>query len=120
MKRILTIQLKIDDSGKPMKPEFAEIDNTSKAMEEFVAGAVEVISIGELAIIMNKNSRNIDLPLNCMLLNENQEVIDGLTGNLLCCRIDLEGDFASIEESDLEVLKKYLIQVYKKEILEWD
>ena len=44
MEKILTIQLKIDDSGKPMKPVFVEIDNTLKAMQEFVAGNIEVIN----------------------------------------------------------------------------
>ena len=119
MEKILTIQLKIDDSGKPMKPVFVEVDNTLKAMQEFVAGNIEVIKIEDIIVVMNEEGKLKDLPLNCILYDENREVIDGLVGNLLCCRANSDGDFVSIKENDLEILEKHLIQVYKKEVISW-
>ena len=119
MKKILTIQMKIDDSGKPMKPEFIEIDNTLKAMQEFVSGNIEVVNIEDIIVVMNEEGKLRNLPLNCILFDENREVIDGLVGNLLCCRVNSDGDFVSIKENDLEILEKHLIQVYKKEVISW-
>ena len=119
MKKIMTIQMKIDDFGKPMKPQFVEIENTLKAMQEFVSSNIEVVNIGDIIVVMNEEGKLKDLPLNCILFDENREVIDGLVGNILCCRVDSEGDFASIKESDLEILEKHIIQVYKKEVVLW-
>lgn len=117
--KIMTLQLSVDDSGKPVKPKFVEMDNTLEAIQQYIGGNIEAIKINDVIALLHEEGKILGLPLNRIWIDENRVVIDGLVGNILCCRSDNFGNFTSIKESDLEIIEERLIPVYENEVIKW-
>lgn len=117
---ILFLKLGVDNNKKPLKPEFELMKNDLDNIRAYIGGNIEAINIGDIVVLLNEDGKIMDLPLNRILLDKCGGVIDGLVGNILCCRADANGNFCSIERSDLDIVEKYMIAVFGNEVLTWD
>ena len=89
------------DEQHSYRGRFEEIENTLQAKQAFVGGYIEVVRLtDEIDLILNEEGKINNLPRNRAWVN-NGEVIDIFHGNILACRHDAEGNFTSIEESDV-------------------
>ncbi len=95
-----------------------EVENTLEAMQNFVEGYIECVPLtNEIDIICdecgkikgtNDNQESIDIHYNRVWLNDAGNIIDFFVGNIMCVRHTSDGEFASIMNSDIPVIKKYL------------
>ena len=88
---------------------FGEIQNTLEAKQACVGGYIEVISIdGVIDLICNEEGKILHLPVNRALIDDNDEVLDVIVGDILVVRNNDEGDFVDVHENDLEIITKHL------------
>ena len=92
-----------------------EIENTQKAIKDFVGGPLEEVKITDGFIaICNENAFVENLETTAALLGEGEgEAFDErglsiLQGNFLVCRSDGDGSPLSITDEDVELIKHYL------------
>lgn len=91
-----------------------EVENGLKAEQSFVGGYIEVLVIAEgLNIVCNDEGKIDGLPITAAWFDRG-ELVDVICGNCFVCRYTAEGDFESILDSDVEVIKKILIPVDSK------
>jgi len=113
--KIVTYQLRVDqETGKPYKGVLKEIENTIKAEQAYVGGRIQVMHLtDEIDVICNEESKIMGLPINRSWLYEN-EVLDIISGNILCVRHEGE-EFVSIEKEDIPIILKYLKPIVRVE-----
>ena len=91
------------------EPKFIEVVDKLKNIQELVDGFIESVYPGEnLVVICNEEGKLRDLDANKFLFNIEGRLIDVLCGNLFACRVDEEGNFADIQDEDIEVINRYL------------
>ena len=86
---------------------FLELKNTLEAEQAFVGGYIEVLCIGNgIDLVCNEEGKINGLAPTAVWI-EDGEVVDVICGNCFLCR-SREGEFISINEEDLEYIKKKL------------
>lgn len=91
------------------EPKFIEVVDKLENLQELVDGFIESVYLGEnLVVICNEEGKLRDLDANKFLFNIEGRLIDILCGNLFACRVDEDGNFADIQDEDIEVINKYL------------
>ena len=98
-------------SGVVYKGYLAEVDNTLEAEQRYVNydephGLITVLSItDEIDVIANDEGKLKNYPINRFVVDDMGGVYDILVGNLMCVRHNSEGEFTSIREEDIPVIK---------------
>lgn len=104
--------MEVKDDGTVEPGRFIEIDNTLKEKQALVKGLIEVVSLtNEIDLIVNEEGKIHKLPYNRALV-DGGVVYDILVGNIIVCRFDDEGNFASIRKSDEAVIKRFCKPVF--------
>lgn len=110
--KILVYFMEVKDDGTVEPGRFIEIDNTLKEKQALVKGLIEVVSLtNEIDLIVNEEGKIHKLPYNRALV-DGSVVYDILVGNIIACRFDDEGNFASIRKSDEAVIKRFCKPVF--------
>lgn len=110
--KILVYLMEVKDDGTVEKGRFVEIENTLESKQGMVKGLIEVISLtSEIDLIVNEEGKIQHLPYNRALVDKGV-VYDILVGNIIACRFDDEGNFASIRKDDEEIIKLFCKPVY--------
>ena len=91
-------------------PVIHEIDNSLKGLQTIVGGYIESVSLPpydrQLVLICNEEGKLIGLPPNRLLGN------DVIMGTFFITKSNDEGDFVSLNEGDLKLIKmKYLFDL---------
>ena len=96
-----------------------EVEDTLCALQRLVHGYIQTVPIGEhtgILLICNEEGKLDNLPLNRLLFVDDGEgeleLIDTIVGDCFCCRFDGCEGFASIKESDIPIIQKYLKPVF--------
>ncbi len=90
-----------------------EIPNELSFLQRFVnfnreGGTIQVVSIQDIHVICHDEGKLLNYPISRIYI-DGDKVLDVFAGNLICVRADIStGDFTSILESDLPVIRKYL------------
>ena len=87
---------------------FGEIQNTLEAKQKYVGGLIQVISLDDVDIICNDEGKLMGLPVNRAIVDDDENVLDVIVGDIICLRHDDEGEFVDIHETDLQIIRKYL------------
>ena len=91
------------------EPKFIEVVDKLKNLQELVDGFIESVYLGEnLVVICNEEGKLRDLDVNKFLFNIDGRLVDVLCGNLFACRVDEEGNFADIQDEDIDVINRHL------------
>lgn len=91
-----------------------EVENSLRAEQDFVGGHIEVLKIAEgLDIVCNDDGKINGLPMTAAWFDRG-ELVEIICGNCFVCRYTAEGEFASVLDSDIEIIKKILIPVDNK------
>ena len=85
-----------------------EIENSLEAEQKFVGGLIEVVSITpELDLVVNDEGKlNNMKPVAAW--KDGEKVLDLICGNCFVCRWNEEGEFVSIDDSDVDIIKEKL------------
>lgn len=91
-----------------------EIENKLEAEQKFVGGHIEVVSVTpELDLVCNEEGKfNGMNPVAAWL--DGEQVLDVIYGNCFVCRWNEEGEFVSIEDSDVDIIKEKLKPIIAK------
>ena len=88
-----------------------EVENTLKALQEFVGGYIEVYPIGDdLLVVLNEEGKFNGMKPVAAYVEDEDKVIDIFYGNVLVCRSKHE-EFTDIKDSDIEVIKSKIKRV---------
>lgn len=118
-KKITIIQIKTNDRGSIGIMEFTEIESKRDNFREYVKGEIDSMNFDDICIVFNRENEKSGLPFNCMIMDSNRQVTDGLFGNICICRTGINGGFLSIRKSDVQFINEKLIPVEGRKILEW-
>lgn len=90
----------------PYRGIYGKIKNTLKALQGYVGGTIQVVSLTKgLFVICNDDGKILKLPVN-RAITDNGYVYDVVVGNALVVRVDGE-EFASISEEDIPLIEKH-------------
>lgn len=93
--------------------EFKDIKNELKAFQEIVGGSIECPFLGTklekegITFILNEEGKIKGLE-NSIALVKNWKISDMLVGTIIMCRIDKDGNMASLLEEDKKLIKNEL------------
>lgn len=100
--------MRVSNDGTQYKGALVDIDNTLEAKQEYVGGLIQVLCINDIDIICNDEGKLMGLPVNRVLLDEKNNILDIFVGNILCCRHNDDGDFTDISPDDIETIERML------------
>lgn len=84
-----------------------EIDASLKGMQDIVGGNIDVISLSGALLIHNREGKNMNLPFNRGLCDENGKVKDIISGTCFICD-SKEDEFIGLSEKQTdEYLKRF-------------
>ena len=84
-----------------------EIDASLKGMQDIVGGNIDVISLSGALLIHNREGKNMNLPFNRVLCDENGKVKDIISGTCFICD-SKEDEFIGLSEKQTdEYLKRF-------------
>lgn len=96
-------------ADKVYKGRIEELENTLKALQCFVGGHIQIVSLTDgIDIVTNEEGKIDGLPYNRVWGDDDGIVLDIFVGNILACRHDEDGSIASILEGDIPVILKRL------------
>lgn len=104
----------IVEPGK--KSRKAEIDGSLEGMQQVVGGYIQAIYPFEdpVALVCNEEGKNLDLPFNRALQDEDGDIYDLIAGTFFICGAPLGREsFTSLKE---DLLEKYRQRFYKPEL----
>ena len=109
----------------PMElPKEIELDNTLEAMQKFVGGLIECITLSdtgsEVTLICNDEGKLMNYPINRVLVDDDGKPWDILVGNLMAVRHNDEGEFTSIREEDIPVIESLLIPLMPDRMIDYE
>lgn len=85
-----------------------EVENTLEGLQQFVGGYIECINLTEeLVLVCNEEGKINGMSISTIWL-EDGEVVEMIAGPCLVCRSDEEGEFVSIMDSDINVIREKL------------
>lgn len=98
------IQAVVIEVGK--LPKYVMIENTLEAFQKLVGGYIEVVRMdGGVNAVINEEGKLLELEPNIALRHGGTgQVVDYIAGTAVLVSVDDEGDFASIEDRQLEKL----------------
>ena len=88
-------------------PKEIELDNTLEAMQKFVGGLIECITLNdtgsEIALVCNDEGKLLGLPLNrCLHLEDSGAIYDVIAGTFFLCAAPPDSEhFESLTEEQL-------------------
>lgn len=100
--------MRVSNDGTQYKGALVDIDNTLEAKQEYVGGLIQVLCVNDIDIICNDEGKLMGLPVNRVLLDEKNNILDIFVGNILCCRHNDDGDFTDISSDDIETIERML------------
>lgn len=107
-KKIKAYMMRLGKDEIPCQGYIGEIDNTLEAKQKYVGGLMQVISLnGQVDIICNDEGKLQGLLPNRAFVKDGK-VLDIFVGDILACRHDNEGNFTSIEETDIPLIEQTL------------
>jgi len=115
---ILAYLLRVDEqTGKPYKGYLSKVKNSLETEQRYVnfdrsGGLIDVLEVDGIDLIFNDEGKILELPNNRVLLNDDGSVWDIIVGNIMCVRHNAEGEFTSIQESDIEIIERRLRAIY--------
>lgn len=93
---------------------FMEIENSLQAEQKFVGGLIECTALTEdIDLVCNEEGLLLDLAPR-IAIPESKTII---AGDCFICRHDRKGNFQSIKESDLELIKSKVHYITDEELL---
>lgn len=88
-----------------------EVENTLKALQEFVGGYIEVYPIsGDLLVVLNEEGKFNGMKPVAAYVEDEDKVLDIFYGNFLVCRSKNE-EFTDIKDSDVEFIKSKIKRI---------
>lgn len=88
-----------------------EVENTLKALQEFVGGYIEVYPIGgDLLVVLNEEGKFNGMKPVAAYMEDEDKIVDIFYGNVLVCRSKNE-EFTDIKDSDIEVIKSKIKKI---------
>ena len=102
--------MRVSDDGVNYQGYLADIENTLEEFQSIVAGNIEVIRISYdvLAVLNECGKFNGFNPSRLWKVNDYLDVIHG---NIVCVRSDNDGNFVSIQDEDITVIKECLVAI---------
>lgn len=100
--------MRVSNDGTQYKGALVDIDNTLEAKQKYVDGLIQVLCVNDIDIICNDEGKLMGLPVNRVLLDEKNNMLDIFVGNILCCRHNDDGDFTDINSDDIETIERML------------
>ena len=107
----MTIQaycMEVNENGVVYTGRVREMDATREAMEQYIGGCVREISLQDGLVALAEKSS--DSPVNRALVR-NGKIQEILTGIIVCVRKET-GQYRSIEEEDVAIIRTYLKPVF--------
>lgn len=87
------------------KIQVKRIENNLKSLQEIVEGYIECFDIKDNhTIICNEEGKIMNLEPNLYVIHKGI-IIEILCGNLIICNVDKNGEFASLTDEEIEILK---------------
>lgn len=85
-----------------------ELESTLEAEQKFVGGLIEVVAIAPgLDLVCNEEGKfNGSKPVVAWM--DGEQILDVIFGNCFVCRNNEEGEFVSIKDSDVDIIKEKL------------
>ena len=88
-----------------------EVENTLKALQEFVGGCIEVYPIGDdLLVVLNEEGKFNGMKPVAAYVEDEDKIVDIFFGNVLVCRSKKE-EFTDIKDSDVKVIKSKIKRI---------
>lgn len=100
--------MRVSNDGTQYKGALVDIDNTLEAKQKYVGGLIQVLCVNDIDIICNDEGKLMGLPVNRVLLDEKNNILDIFVGNILCCRHNDDGEFTDISPDDIETIERML------------
>lgn len=111
-KQINAYLLRVDsETGIPYRGYVGKVENTLEAKQKLVGGRIEVVTLGDIDIILNEDGKLLRLPPNRVLTDDKGNIFDILVGDIICCRHDGNGNFCSIHQEDISVIESFLLPI---------
>lgn len=112
--KIKAYLIRVDENtGECFRGSLQDIPNELSFLQHFVNfnrehGLIQVINIEGIDVICEDEGKLKQFPISRVWV-EGTEIVDVFVGNLICIRADeATGEFASIREEDISVIRKYL------------
>lgn len=113
--KIRAYLLRVDEnSGTIYKGYTAEMEKSLKAFQNYVNygkpdGSIAIVRLTEeIVMIANDESILLGLPLNRIVVSENDKPLDVLLGNAVCVRFNEVEDFVDIKDEDIPFIEEHL------------
>jgi hypothetical protein len=98
--------MEVNENGVVFAGRVGEIENTLEQMQAFIGGELVVRPLTNTLVVVSGKDETQKRPLNRAIVKD-AEIAMLLTGNVMCVRQGEHG-FASIEDADLEEIRKCL------------
>ena len=112
--KIKAYLIRVDENtGECFRGSLQDIPNELSFLQSFVNfnrehGLIQVINIEGIDVICEDEGKLKQFPISRVWV-EGTEIVDVFVGNLICIRADeATGEFTSIREEDISVIRKYL------------
>ena len=100
----------VNENGVVFSGRTGVIKNTFQALQDYMGMPVKMVHLTEKVVVIMKEDIEQNAPVNRALVKEGN-IEEIFTGNLLCVRQGKSG-FDSIEDEDIDVIRKYLKPVF--------
>lgn len=101
------------ENGQGIEEGIMEVENTLKALQEFVGGYIEVYPIGDdllVVLVLNEEGKFNGMKPVAAYVEDEDKIVDIFFGNVLVCRSKKE-EFTDIKDSDIEVIKSKIKRI---------
>ena len=102
--------MEVNENGVVFSGRTGVIKNTFQALQDYMGMPVKMVHLTEKVVVIMKEDIEQNAPVNRALVKEGN-IEEIFTGNLLCVRQGKSG-FDSIEDEDIDVIRKYLKPVF--------
>ncbi|MDD6069773.1 MAG: hypothetical protein PUC12_03025 [Clostridiales bacterium] len=102
--------MEVNENGVVFAGRIGVIKNTLQDIENYLGMPVKIVHLTEKLVVVMKQEMEQKSPVNRAFV-KNGKIVEIFTGNLICVRQE-ESEFSSIEDEDVDVIRKYLKPVF--------
>lgn len=102
--------MEVNENGVVFAGRMDWIKNTFQEFQNYFGKSVKFVHLTEKLVIIMQEESSENAPLNRALVKDGN-IVEIFTGNLICVRQD-ESGFRSIQDEDVNVIRKYLKPVF--------
>lgn len=102
--------MEVNENGVVFSGRMGVIKNTLQTVEDYLGMPIRLVHLTEKVVVIMKEDMEQNAQVNRALVQEGS-IVEIFTGNLLCVRQGKSG-FDSIEDEDIDVMRKYLKPVF--------